>query len=504
MSGVSSCVNSYALLMKRYLQLAAQFQNLIADGTLEPGMRLPSVRQASRSYRVSPSTVFHAYYALERLGLIIARPRSGYFVASRPVLEKPLMIASRRSIDEADGDSLIIRFMKAQRRCRHPGLGSSEPSPQLFPFARLSRSLTAATRRMARSQNALPEGKAEADLRRQIALRYTITGVTVPVDEIIVTNGALDALMLSLQVLTRPGDTIAIERPAFHAVQDAVRRLHLKAVEIPVDPHCGIDLGALADALRQHPVRACWFMTTLHHPTGATLSDTRKKALVRLLAEHGVPLIEDDVFRELHFGLTAACPAKRFDSNGLVLHCGSFSKSLAPGLRVGWVAAGRYAARMEHARWLTMASASVPSQYAIADYLEHGDYDRLLRKLRRELASLQAQMVAAIAKYFPKGTSVVRPPGGFFLWVELPEGVETVQLFEMAQEHEIVIAPGAIFSSNLEFRRHIRLNYGRPWSPDVEKEICILGMLVRRATDRRGTARHDGNKDPEYIKDGEP
>jgi DNA-binding transcriptional MocR family regulator len=287
-------------------------------------------------------------------------------------------------------------------------------------------------------------------------------------------------------------------------VQDAVRRLHLKAVEIPVDPHSGLDLGALAEALRQHPVRACWFMTTLHHPTGATLSDARKRALVKLLAKHGVPLIEDDVLRELHFGMTAPCPAKQFDSSGLVLHCGSFSKSLAPGLRVGWVAAGRYAARIEHARWLTMASVSTHSQYAITDYLEHGDYDRVLRKLRRDLASLQAQMVAAIARYFPKGTSVVRPSGGFFLWVELPEGVESAQLFETAQTYDIAIAPGAIFSRNLEFRRHIRLNYGRPWSPDVEREMCTLGMLVRRATAERGTPRQGGNEDPEYMEDGEP
>lgn len=476
--------------MKRYLQLAAEFESLIANGTLEPGVRLPSVRQASSSYRVSPSTVFQAYYTLERRGLIIARPRSGYFVASRPVSTKSITIVPKRSIDEADGDCLTIRFMKAQRRCAHPGLGSSEPSAQLFPFGQISRSLTAAIRRMASSRNALSAGKAEADLRRQIAQRYIVTGVTVPIDEVIVTSGALDALILCLQVLTRPGDTIAIERPAFHGVQDAVQRLHLKAVEIPVDPHCGLDLGVLEETLRRHQVRACWFMTTLHQPTGATLSDERKEALVRLLEKHDVPLIEDDVFRELHFGLTPAYPAKRFDSNGLVLHCGSFSKCLAPGLRLGWVAAGRYAARVEHARWLTMAPASVPLQCAIADYLEHGDYDRLLRKLRRELAFLQSRMVAAVVKYFPKGTLVVRPPGGFFLWVELPEGVEAEQLFEMAEAHEIAIAPGAIFSCSSEFRRHIRLNYGRPWTPDVEKEMHTLGMLVRRAMAEQRTARH--------------
>ncbi|WP_244125840.1 aminotransferase class I/II-fold pyridoxal phosphate-dependent enzyme, partial [Burkholderia gladioli] len=191
-----------------------------------------------------------AYYTLERRGLIVARPRSGYFVASRPALTKPLAIVSKSCIEEADGDSLIISVMKAQRRCAHPGLGSSEPCAQLFPFSRISRSLTAATRRMGSSRNALTAGEAEADLRRQIALRYMVTGVSVSIDEVVVTSGALDALILCLQVLTRPGDTIAIERPAFHAVRDAVKRLRLKAVEIPVDPHRGLDLGVLAEALR--------------------------------------------------------------------------------------------------------------------------------------------------------------------------------------------------------------------------------------------------------------
>lgn len=489
--------------MKRYLQLAAQFEKMIANGTFEPGMRLPSVRQASSSYRASASTVFHAYYMLERRGLIVARPRSGFFVTRRPALTRSVTIASTRNVDDAEGDSRVVRFMQAQRRCAHPGLGASEPSAQLFPFGRLSRSWTSATRRMGLSWNGLSAGKAETDLRRQIALRYIATGVAVPIDEVVVTSGALDALTLCLQVLTRPGDTIAIERPAFHAVQGAVRRLHLRTVEIPVDPHHGLDLVALADALQQHPVRACWFVTTLHHPTGATLSDQRKEALVVLLAKHGVPLIEDDVFRELHFGASPARPAKRFDSNGLVLHCGSFSKTLAPGLRVGWVAAGRFASRIEHARWMAMSSACVPAQYAIADYLEHGDYDRGLRKLRRDLALLQAQTIQAVLRYFPEGTSVVRPPGGFFLWVELPDGVDAMHLFEIAEANDIAIAPGAIFSSGSEFRHHVRLNYGRPWTQDVERELHTLGKLARRLAAER-VAVNDSREGPEHMTGEEP
>lgn len=482
--------------MKRYMQLAARFEKIIANGTLEPGMRLPSVRQASSSYHVSASTVFLAYYTLERRGLIVARPRSGYFVAQRPTPARSQPVASWRAIDESEGDGLVVRFMQAQRRCAYPGLGCSEPSAELFPFSHLSRSLIAATRKMARASNALSAGNAETDLRRQIALRYVVTGVSVSIDEVVVTSGAFDAITLCLQALTQPGDTIAIERPAFHTVQGAIQRLHLKAIEIPVDPHSGLDLVALAEALTHQPVRACWFATTLHQPTGATLSDDGKKSLVNLLARHRVPLIEDDVFRELHFGSTPACPAKQFDSSGLVLHCGSFSKSLAPGLRIGWVAAGRYASKIERTRWMTRPSASVPAQWAIADYLEHGDYDRLLRKLRRELASLQSQMFSAVLRYFPMGTSVIRPAGGFFLWVKLPDSVDAMHLFEMAEASNIGIAPGAIFSSSAEFRHHIRLNYGRPWTSNVEQELRTLGTLATRAAVEQSAPRQVSSQRP--------
>ena len=169
-------------------------------------------------------------------------------------------------------------------------------------------------------------------------------------DEIVITTGALEALTLSLQALTRPGDIVAIERPAFHAALEAVQRLHLKAVEIPVDPRTGLDLDALEKALDTHPVRACWFMTSFHNPTGATLTDERKRALIDLLAARNVPLIEDDVYGELHFGTSPTRPAKLYDDSGLVLHCGSFSKCLAPGFRIGWVAAGRYVRQIRQAR----------------------------------------------------------------------------------------------------------------------------------------------------------
>jgi DNA-binding transcriptional MocR family regulator len=467
--------------VKRYERLATQIGDLIQRGDLAPGTRIPAVRAACDAYGVSPSTVFRAYYLLESQGLIVARPRSGYFV-SAAAPGAPLHGAASTPNEPSKSvniSELVFEVLHSIKDTHTVALGSAFMSPTVFPMQRLGRSCASVNRStdLAKMVAALPPG--DDALRRQIALRYLMAGMVVHVDEIIITSGALDALTLSLQVLTHAGDEIAIEKPTFYAALQAIQRLQLKVVEIPVHPVEGHDMEALAQALDRRPIRACWFMTSFQNPTGTTLSDTKKQTLVELLAKYEVPLIEDDVYSELRFGSAPIRPAKFFDRQGLVLHCGSFAKSLAPGYRIGWAAAGRFAEQLERAKWMTTLSASVPAQRAIADYLKHGGYDLFLRKLRRKLAAQQADMLSAIDRYFPAQTSATRPDGGYFTWVELPRHVDSLRLFEAALERGISLAPGAIFSASGEFRHHIRLNYGYPWSPEIERAMATLGELAQ-------------------------
>ncbi|KVP50544.1 PLP-dependent aminotransferase family protein [Burkholderia ubonensis] len=468
--------------MKRYAALAQTIADSIRRGDLVPGARIPTIRDASKAFKVSPTTVFRAYYLLESEGLIVARTRSGYFVSdvggkrARPSHGPPRKTpAARSGVDDA-----LARLIDSIKDQHIVQLGSAFASYSLFPMSSLWRCVTSVARNMNRTRllSGFPPG--DEGLRRQIAMRYLIAGAALPMDEIVITTGALEALTLSLQALTRPGELVAIERPAFHAVLQAVQRLHLKAVEIPVDPRTGLDLDALAEALDQHPIRACWLMTSFHNPTGATLSDERKRALIDLLAAYQVPLIEDDVYSELYFGSAPMRPAKLYDDSGLVLHCGSFSKCLAPGFRIGWVAAGRYVHQIRQAQCVAAPSADVPAQLAISSYLQDGGYDRFLRKLRRNLAAHQEQMLAAVHAYFPQGTEVCAPLGGYFLWIELPPRVDALRLFGAAMENGISIAPGPIFSATGGFRRYVRLNYGRPWTPAVENAMRTIGALAAR------------------------
>jgi DNA-binding transcriptional MocR family regulator len=315
-------------------------------------------------------------------------------------------------------------------------------------------------------------------LRRQIALRYMVAGVRLPLEELVITNGALEALNLCLQTVTQPGDLVAIEAPAFYATLQVLERLKLKAVEIPVHPREGIDLGVLAERLESLPIKACWFMSSLQNPIGASLSEAKKSELYALLQRHQVPLIEDDVYAELYYGAQPPRPVKSCDDGGLVMHCGSFSKSLAPGYRVGWVAGGRYAEQISRLKLMTTISPSVPAQAAIADYLQHGGYDRHLRKLRIALETQQAAMLASAARHFPAETRVTRPSGGYFLWFEFPERVDSLQLFQLALAQGISLAPGPIFSATRRFRHCARLNHGHPWDAQSERAMEVLGRIL--------------------------
>ncbi|HEX7763279.1 MAG TPA: PLP-dependent aminotransferase family protein, partial [Cellvibrio sp.] len=264
----------------------------------------------------------------------------------------------------------------------------------------------------------------------------------------------------------------------FYASLQVLERLKLKAVEIPVHPSEGMDLDILADSLTRLPIKAIWVMSSYHNPLGASMSDEKKKAFCDLIAEHQTPTIEDDVYAELYFGNQQAKPLKSFDQHNLIMYCSSFSKSLAPGYRVGWVAGGKFSEKIARLQLMSTISPSVPAQAAIADYLQHGGFDRHLRKLRDTLEAQQQKMLLAIEKYFPTGTRATQPNGGYFLWVELPPHVDSLQLFKLALAQGISIAPGPIFSASRRFRHCIRLNYGNSWTPQIEEAMKILGRLI--------------------------
>jgi len=466
--------------MKRYQALADDIARSIRQGLLSPGQRLPSVRQTSAARQLSPATVFQAYYLLEAQGLVQSRARSGYYVRELPRTLPPEPDAASQPDGESrpvDVSELVFEVLESAMAHDIVPLGSAFMSPALFPLARLGRAMAHEAVHLDPRSTVDDLTPGNAELRRHIALRYRIGGVELGANDLVVCNGAIEALNLCLAAVTRPGDAVLVESPCFYAALQVLERHGLHAVEVPTHPRDGIELGALATAIARHRPKACWLMTNFQNPLGSTMPDAKKRELVELLARHELPLIEDDVYGELHFGAHRPAPAKAYDRRGLVLHCSSFSKTLAPGYRIGWAAAGRYTQRVARLKLTNTLATCVPAQLAIARYLQRGGYERHLRRLRTALAAQQGAYLAAVAEHFPQGTRVTRPDGGYFLWIELPEDRDALGVHREAARRGISIAPGPIFSAHRGHAHCLRLNYGHPLDARVGAALRVLGEL---------------------------
>jgi DNA-binding transcriptional MocR family regulator len=467
--------------MSIYSELADDIERQIRRGVLRAGERLPSVRALCVARGISQSTVMQAYYLLEDRGLITTRPRSGYYVnaTTRAPLPKPTMPTLQPEPVRVAPVSLLFSVLNGIKQRENVPLGSAFASPTLFPLPKLAQSLGQAARRLDpwRFIEDLPPGN--ADLRRHIARRYLEMGADVDVSDIVITNGASEALLMCLIATTRPGDMVAIESPAHYNTMFAIESSGRRAVCIPTCAQDGLNLPALEHAIAENDIKAVWAMPTFHNPTGSTMSARHKQALVQLLARHDIPLIENDVYGELYFDAERPVPAKTWDRHGGVLHCGSFSKSLAPGYRIGWVAPGRFFETVRQNKFLLSISTNVPAQAAIADYLKHGGYELHLRRLRGALRNQRDQLLRAIARYFPAGTAVSRPAGGYMLWLQLPAGsIGTLELMRRALDEGVSLAPGALFSPNGRHGGDLRLNYGQPWSAEMERGVATIGRLA--------------------------
>ncbi|HEY0790925.1 MAG TPA: PLP-dependent aminotransferase family protein [Chthoniobacterales bacterium] len=466
-----------------YEQVAEAIARHIQSGALGPGERVPSLRRLSVQHGVSVSTAVEAYLSLENRGLIEARPKSGFYVRPRtglhppePLLSRPGFAASKVSLGE-----LRARLFRLSGEQDIVPLGTATPSAELLPVAQLNRTLGAAARRAGTAAIDYSPPPGCEPLRRQLSRRSLDWGCQLAPEEFITTSGAMEAIFLCLRATAKRGDVVALESPTYFGILEAVETLGLRVIQVPMHPQHGMDLDHLEAAIGRQRIAAVLAIPSFNNPLGSCMPDANRERLVLLLARHEVPLIEDDIYGDLAFP-PAGRPrvAKRFDRRGLVLLCGSVSKTLAPGWRVGWVAPGEryYKTILQLKISSTLATASAP-QFAVAEFLRDGGYDRHLRALRRAYAEQVRRMAQAVVEAFPPGIRISRPQGNFVLWVELPKGADAMELHRRALEERISVAPGPMFSAKgRQFARFIRLNCGAPWSTRIERGVAVLGHLV--------------------------
>lgn len=466
-----------------YHEVADRIESLIEKQTLKVGDKLLSVRALSKEQGISLSTAFQAYYHLESKGLIEARPQSGYYVKFSPrhTFDLPTCCEPANEILPVTLDDMITSVYNDLRSTKITSFSVSAPDHSLLPIAKLKKSVMYSLNHEADHCLGYEHVQGNETLRKQIARLGFNWGGVLGEQDVVVTAGCMEALALSLKAVTKPGDTVATESPTYYGIFRVMESLGLNVIEIPTNPATGIDIDYLESAIPKFKIKACLFVPNFNNPVGSCLPDEKKKQLVAMLAKKEIPLIEDDIYGEMYFGKTRPRTCKSFDRRGLVLHCGSFSKWLAPGYRVGWVVPGRFKDKVISLKRMNNISTNTLAQVSIAHFLQNGRYELHLRHLRKALHTQCLQYQQAITEYFPEDTKVTRPQGGFVLWVEMNKKTDGFKLHKRALKHNIGIAPGQIFSvQGSQFSNYFRLSYGTPWSSKVENGLKILGELMGR------------------------
>lgn len=465
-----------------YLSIADTIEQQIMNNVLHIGDKLPSVRMLSKQHGISVSTILQAYYHLEGKGLIESRPQSGYYVRFNPSRfpqkigkSNPVQTVRTKNVEaiiaEVYGDFVMPNITR---------FSLSVPAPELLPLGKLNKAMMQAMRELPANGTSYESLQGNDSLRRQIA-RWSIDwGGHLSAEDLVTTSGCMNAISYCLMAITKPGDTIAVESPVYFGMLRFAQSIGLKVLELPTHPDTGVDPDDIKKALEKHKIKAVFLVTNFSNPLGYCMPDEQKEAVVKLLSKHGVPLIEDDLYGDVYFGKKRPKSCKSFDEEGNVLWCGSISKTLAPGYRVGWVAPGKYLEKVKRLKLYHSITSATAQQAAIANFLSTGRYEYHLRKLRQTLHSNSLQFMRAIGDYFPENTKVTNPQGGFILWLEMDKRIDSYQLYQEAMLHKISLAPGTMFTLQERYQNCMRLSYGMQWKPEVDRALKKLGTLVKQ------------------------
>lgn len=464
-----------------YQRIARNIEHQIRHEVLKVGDKLPSIRMVCREHGVSMSTALQAYYELESKGMIESRPQSGYYVTyshkrfpAMPETSNPVY-----HLDAGGTDGLVAKVYSDLGTETNLMFSLGVPAPQLLPVAKLNKTLVNAMRSLPAGGTSYEQIQGNSKLRQQIA-RWSFTWEGhLQESDLVTTAGCMNALAYSLMALTERGDKIAVESPVYFGVLQLARSMGLQVLELPTHAVTGIELDALKKTLEREKVKACLLVSNFSNPLGSCMPDEHKREAVRLMEKHGIPLIEDDLYGDVYFGHHRPKSCKTYDESGIVLWCGSVSKTLAPGYRVGWVAPGRFKEQLIRTKLYHSVSSATLTQEAVGNFLETGRYENHLKRLRHTLHANSLHYLRAICAYFPEGTKVSRPAGGFLLWLELPRSVDTAKLYDIALRYKISIAPGRMFTLQDQYNHCIRLSYGLLWNDEVDQALKLLGKLAK-------------------------
>ncbi|MFD2166163.1 PLP-dependent aminotransferase family protein [Thalassotalea euphylliae] len=463
----------------KYQQLAQLFRDNIEQGIWLPHEKLPSIRALAAKYSLSKISVQHALQSLESKQLIVAKPKSGYYVLPKQVASnndnQRYSIASPKQVTMPE---IFYRIME-QGAAFDIAPNASDQDETSQHIATLQRHLGRALRQSSYKKAMYYAPPAGSDaLREQIVLHYQRRGLFVSADDICISAGCQNSLYLTLQSLCQPGDIVAVESPAFYGVLQLLQHLHLKIIEIPSSYTQGIDVDQLEQAAQKWPIKACIVTPNFATPTGAQMPQSHMKALLQVAEQHNFLLLEDDIYGDLGFQQLTS-PLKAFDQHEQVILCSSFSKALSRDLRIGWTINRKYAKQIAQTKLVNQLSTSQATQDGLTSFLQEGHFERHLYQRRRQLLKQRDQLLATIKQYWRFEVRYTVPDGGIALWLTLPAIIDTLALYKEALEQSILLTPGQLFSTEQTFSQNLRLSFAHPMNKERLAAFKTLGKLIK-------------------------
>ncbi|TKC62388.1 PLP-dependent aminotransferase family protein [Pedobacter hiemivivus] len=465
----------------RYEEIVDKIQSIIKNLNLKPGDRVPSLRQVCKELEVSLATALQAYRTLEAKGLVISRPKSGYFVnatTKNNLIQKPHNDKYIPLPINVTLNTMIANMLVNMKQFGLVNFFIFAPVNELLPISRISKAVRDALKDTNSDSFQYPLIEGHPRLVKQIARQTFDWELSLSTEHVLVTNGCTEAINLCLDAIAQPGDIILIESPAPYGILQSLALRNLLALEVPVHPETGLYLDQLEFAIAQHKVTACVLTTVINAPMGCAMPKENILKLLEILKKNNIPLIEDDALGDLSFTHPRPLPAKAYDLDNNVLYCTSFSKSLGPGFRIGWVSGGKYHEKIKRLKYMSNFFTNGILQDAIGRFLETGLYNSHLKRMKTAMQQNLARYMDSINNHYPPDIKISTPKGGLCLWMELPAHIDALELQRRAIDQGIGICPGQIFTASNQYNNFIRLNYCLLWTPKIDKHLKKLGTLI--------------------------
>lgn len=468
-----------------YEQIADIIEAQIKNQVLKAGHKLPSVRMLCKQHQVSPSTVFNAYYRLEAMGLIEAKPKSGYYVKNLQTQARfdqyqailPTVPQNIQPLQPTVSD-LIDDIEQMNQHPDFITFAQATPHLRMLPQQKLQKSVSEVLKIYPDQWLDYAPSQGVVALRTQILLHTLQWGFKGNMEDVLITAGCLEAVSICLQSVTQPGDLIITEDLTYFGIQQLIGNLNLQVLPLSIQPNQGFDLDHLEHLFKTQAIKACLFTSNFHNPTAHSIPDSQKESLATLAAHYHVPIIEDDVYGEIYFGKQRPATIKRYDKQGWVMYCTSFSKMLSPGFRLGYCLPGRFQPQVTRQKRIHSLATSSLTQYALSRFLEKGRFSYHLKKLRRELYFNMLKYEQCIINSFPKATYFLTPQGGYVFWIGFDKNLDTYPLYLKSKAQQICVVPGHLFSLHQQYKNFIRLSFANPFDADIATALATLGNLL--------------------------